>query len=202
MPLLINRQNCLDIYKKSPQSDPERDLFFYPKTFRNYILALHSKSIKGHAKQLGIEVSMLATALPDVDKLFFLGNTATTWRNQDNDYKPVKEALQYLEDQNIEKTFDGAIMVTLTELPLFIKHLFWLTRCNASLPDFHFMDTAQNYLGNICKYGNLHISAMSNVAGKHLIEAIGNSKFVDVTDEKCYNRFGKTSIIAHRQLIV
>jgi hypothetical protein len=201
----IRRQNCLDKYQTFPLRSCDRnddeEKFFYPEVFKTYILTLPSKSFKGHAKALGIEVTKLVKVL-HADSLIFLGDTETPWLHQDNDYKPVKEAQEYLTVNKVSKRFNGALQVDTVELPTFIKHLTWLTRCNASLPYFHFIDEGQTIVGSICRYGNLHFDALSEQADKILNSHVDSSRFEYGDHNSCKNWFGKASAISGRQIIV
>jgi len=201
----IRRQDCLDQYQTFPlrsyDYDKDEEQFFYPKVFKSYILTLASKSFKGHVNSLGIELTRLIRAF-HADTLIFLGDTKTPWLYQSNDYKPVKEAQEYLTAKKIGKRFNGALQVDTVELLMFIKHLAWLTRCNAALPYFHFIDNGQNMIGSICKYGNLHLDTLNEQADKIFKSYIDSSKFDFGDKNSCYNRFGKTSAISGRQTII
>lgn len=201
----VRRQDCLDQYQTFPlrgyDYDKDEDTFFYPKVLKSYILTLASKSFKGHVKVLGIEVTKLAKAL-QADTLIFLGDTEIPWLYQHNDYKPAKEAQEYLTGKKVGKRFNGALQVDTSELPTFIKHLGWLTRCNAALPYFHFIDKGQNIVGSICKYGNLHLDTLNGHADKTFKQSVGSSQFEYGDKNSCYNWFGKTSAISGRQIVV
>ncbi|HMU47856.1 MAG TPA: hypothetical protein PKC72_15905 [Chitinophagaceae bacterium] len=205
MLIKINRQDCLKKYPSFPlrsyNYDKGEEKFYYPKVFKSHILTLFSKSFKGHIGHLGTELLKLMKQL-GYDNLIFLGDIELPWLHQSNDYKPAKEAQQYLVDKKIGKRFDGALQVDKSELASFIKHLSWLTRCNASLPYFHFIDEGQNIIGNICKYGNLHIDTLNEVTDISLSIAITKGDFKFLNGNNCFNQFGKTSVISGRRIIV
>ncbi len=186
---------------RSYNYDKDEEVFLYPKVFKSYILTLTSKSFKGHITQLGIGLLKLTKQLGH-DNLIFLGDTELAWLHQDNDYKPAKEAQQYLVENKIGNRFNGALQVEHSELVTFVKHLSWLTRCNASLPYFHFTDKGQNIIGNICKYGNLHLDTLNETTDKLLRAFVDESKFIYLEGNNCFNQFGKTSAIAGRRIIV
>lgn len=205
MLIKIKRLDCLNQHQVFPlrSYDYEKDEeeFFYPQVFESHILTFSSKTFKGHIKTLGKELTKLTEAFL-ADTLIFLGDTETPWLYQDNDYKPVKEAQQYLIDNKIGKRFNGALQVDATELPTFIKHLAWLIRCNAALPYFHFTDQRQNIVGSICQYGNVHLDTLNERADKTLKSFIDSSKFEYGDTNSCNNWFSRTSAIAGRQTIV
>lgn len=201
----IKRKEALLKYPQFPTRHyddvTDEEIFFYPPSFKNYILTLHSKSFKGHIRSAGIEITKLTKHF-SWETLIFLGDTELGWLHQQNDYKPVEQAQQYFTSHNVGKSFNGALHVDFTELPLFIIHLGWLIRCNASLPYIYFSDIGQNIIGHICKYGNVHISALNKSADKTLKLAIAKTKFEYLKGNNCYNQFGTTSAIAGRSIKV
>jgi hypothetical protein len=205
MLLKIKRKNCLDKYRVFPlrgyDYEKDEEEFFYPEVFRSYILTIPSKSFKGHVKVLGMELTNLAKKL-QVEGLVFLGDTETPWLYQYNDYKPVKAAQEYLTANKVGKQFNGAIQMSIPDLPVFISHLAWLTRCNAALPYFYFIDAGQNILGNICKYGNLHLDTLNEQSDKLVSAFVDKSKFKYGDENSCYNWPGKTSAIRGRRIVV
>jgi len=205
MLIKIDRQEAIDNFPNLPlrnfNSRADEDVFNYPKVFANYVLTLASKSYKGHINLLGREIANLTTKL-EFDKLIFLGDEKTPWLYRDHDFKPAKGGLKYLIDQKIGKRFNGALQVSKTELPTFIKHLSWLVRCNAILPYIHFIDPGQTIIGNICQYGNLHISTMTATGDIKFNEVISKSKFSFLTDGNCYNKFSKGGAIKGRVITV
>ena len=179
----------------------KKEEYHYPKIFKTYILTIPSKTFKGHSKLMGKNLQSLVEKLK-FDSLIFSGDTDFPWLGQTNDYKPVKDAIDFLVKNKIGKKFNGAIQVPLNELPEFISHLSWLTRCNASLPMIYFTDKDQTLLGSICKYGNLHIDTIDKVADGKIKEIIKEGLFIDMTGKNCTNRFGKSSAMRGRVLIV
>lgn len=111
-------------------------------------------------KLLGLKLVKLGEDL-DFKSLIFLGDTKTAWLYQENNYKPVEEAQQFLKDQKVGKKFNGGLQIKTASLPVFIKHIGWLTRCNAALPYFHFVDERQNIVGYIHYSGDLRIDTLN-----------------------------------------
>jgi hypothetical protein len=203
MLIKIKRQHCLDKYPKFPirwYDDIKEDLdYSYPKVHHSYILTLSSKTFKGYTKLLGNELTKLANGL-GFETLIFLGDTNTAWLSQDNDFKPVKEALQFLIDNKLGKRFNGALQVDKSGLAIFIKHLCWLSRCNAALPYFYFTDTGQNVVGTICQYGNLHIDTVNKETDMVFKDIVAKSQFELLTDKMCHEQFSKTGAIKGREI--
>lgn len=201
----INRQACIIKYPQFPQraydAKTDEENYFYPKVYKSYVLALDSKSLNDHIQLLGTELARLMKNLDAVD-LLFLGETKTPWLFQDNDYKPVKEALQFLTENKVGKKFNGALHIDNDLLPEFIKHLFWLSRCNAALPVFNFTDKDQNFIGNICAYGNLHLGIRNKEMDTRFKAQIKQSRFTIIKSGICSPYFTKNSVVKGRRLIV
>ncbi|MEO6149559.1 MAG: hypothetical protein ABIP28_05335 [Mucilaginibacter sp.] len=197
----ISRKQFLSDFPEFPQTNYWGDELTHPEVYDNYIITLQSKSAKGHAKLLGIELTKLITSFK-TEALLFLGETKTPWLYQSNDYKPVKESLEYLSANKVSKSFNGALKVDLNDLPEFMKHFFWLVRCNASLPYFNFSDVGFNIVGSICQYGNLHLSILNEETDKVFENAILHTKFEMLDGNNCYEPFSKSGAISNRQIVV
>ena len=117
--------------------------------------------------------------------LIVMGDWITPWLYQDNDYKPVKEVLDWLKKQ-IDSDFNGGFLLRGIELIQFIPKLFWLIRCNASLPEF--MMTFENCktIFSICKYGVLHIESYDQDELNYIFEFFSGRRFRQV-DDCCNN---------------
>ena len=197
----IKRQDCFDKFPKFPRSNYYREEFFFPRCYKGYTLTLTALSLKGHIKLLSEELTNLIGLL-GYDNLIFLGDTTNPWLWQENDYKPVKEALNYLKINKISRTFNGGLKVSRTELPTFLKHLAWLIRCNAALPDFYFMDEGQNIVGNICKYANIHLFTVNESTDKAFTEYIKSTRLESTDPDNCCNKYCKSSAIIGRRTVV
>ena len=198
----LNRQIALNNYPIFPTRNydaiNDEEIFFYPKVQSNIILTSNSKSFKGHINALATEICNLITHL-DSEYLIFLGDTKTAWLYQKNDYKPVAEAQKFFSDNKIGQKFNGALRVGKDSLITFLRHLSWMTRCNAALPYIYFTDKGQNIICTICQYGNLHLSFLNDKTESIIKEIRSASKLRLLTETTCFNRFGKTSRINGRQ---
>lgn len=110
----------------------------------------------------------------DFGQLIILGDWSTPWLNQQNDYPPVSRALKFL-GQKIDDEFNGGFVLSENEILEFIPHLFWLTRCNASLPEFMMTFENAKTVIEICKYGVLHL-AFYNIEEREQILKIYRTK--------------------------
>lgn len=180
----INKFPTLPLRHYNPKED--EDFFNYPKAYANHVLTLPSKSFKGHIKLLGRELVSLANIL-GFDNFIFLGDTDIAWLRRLNTDATCHEALQYLVDHKVGKRFNGALQVDKKEIPTFIKNLAWLVRTNGILPYVHFIDPEQNFVANICQYGNLHISTKNKAVDKSFKNAIAKCSFSYLADTRCYN---------------
>jgi hypothetical protein len=200
----LSRKNCLSKYKSFPlrsyDEDQDEETYFFPEVFKSYVLTLPSKSFKVHITALGVELANLSSAI-EAESLLFLGDTETPWLYQNSDYKPVKQAQEYLADKKVGRHFNGALEADTIELPIFIRHVSWLIRCNAALPYIHFINKSEDFIASICQYGNLHLSTLNSEADNILNDFIDNSIFEYGDTNSCRNSFGKTDAIAGRKNI-
>jgi hypothetical protein len=199
----IPRQEAIAKFQNFPlrHYDYEEDdyIFNYPKVYASIILTLNSKSYKGHIKLLSTEIISLAKNL-GFDNFTFLGDEDIPWLKRLKTYENFQESLQYFVDNKVKKRFNGALQVGITEIPIFIKHLAWLVRTNGIMPYVFFIDPGQTIIGDICQYGNLHISALNRTAHRNLKNAIAKTQFVYLPDEHCYNKFSKSGAIKSRTI--
>lgn len=201
MLLKIKRQDCLNAFDKFPQCDEEKDIFIYPKVFKNYVLTLSSKTLISHGKNLGKEIIDF-TKYFEFEKLIFLGDTNQYWLKQYNPYSQVKESYNYLLKNKINLRFNGGIEAKISDLNLFINRLFWLIRCNAAFPNVYFMDEKQTFLLHICKYGNVHLDVLDKKMYKQFESFLICSNFHVLDDSVCTESFSKYGSISGRKIIL
>ena len=124
------------------------------------ILVPNNNDFENYFKEIGLALDAL-TSLFKTEKLFILGNLNTPWLFQENEYPPVKKASDYLKSKvNIE--FNGGFELSENELIDFIPHLFWLIRCNMSLPEFMMSFENSKTIFSIYKHGNLNLEFYDN----------------------------------------
>lgn len=195
----LKRQHCIDQFPALPHYVGEE--LIYQKEAGSYVCTLEAASIRSHIKTIIKEFLLLKKRM-NLSSLIFLGETATPWLLQPNDYKPVKAALDYLQEAGVGKIFDGGLLPVDDELPDFLLHFFWLRRCNVELPILNFTDSDQQIRATICKQGNLHIDAMNKIGKKELEKCISNSAFRLIEWHQCYNQYYKTSAIPGRRIMM
>ena len=197
----ITRKDCLKKFPAIPHTSLNRNKVYYPQTVKSYTLTVDAKSIRGYVNNFSKESVSLFQIL-GFGSLIFLGDNGLPWLNQDHEYPPVKNALTYLQQNKVTKNFNGSLLVNRADLPEFIKQIFWLIRCCAALPYFHFTDENQNIVGNICQYGNLHFDTLNKPIDKRFNTAIRSVAFIQIPAMSCTNKFGNTGAIRLRRTIV
>jgi hypothetical protein len=178
------------------QDSPYRNKYVSPETFDDYILFVEARSTVGLCNNVSKELTKLLKILK-YENVAFLGDTTIPWLARDHDYKPVKRGLDYLKDNKISKSFNGAIQVDLKDLPEFMKHLFWLVRCNGIIIYTHLSDSGFNIMASICQYGNIHFSTLNEETDIVFNKALGKTGLHILSDNKCggeriYKRYATT----------
>jgi hypothetical protein len=156
----IGRKIFLEKYPNITHGNAYRDKFVVPEVYDSYILYANSGSTTGLCSGVSTGLTKLMQLLC-YDRVYFLGDTTTPWLFRDHDYTPVNRGLTYLANNKISKSFNGAIEVDIQSLTQFMKHLFWLVRCNGIVTYVQFIDPGFNIMGSICQYGNIHFSTVN-----------------------------------------
>jgi len=180
----VGRKAFLEKYPTYVHSKRNGDDYVSPEIFSSYILYLEAGSTQGKCNKLSRELAKLLTLL-NYTEINFLGESSIPWLYREHDYRPVKQALTYLADNNINKSFNGAIKVSLENLPEFTKSLFWLVRCNGIVMYVNFSDNGFNFTASICQCGNLHISTLHENLDAAFRNAVNRTAFKFLEDEKC-----------------
>ena len=199
----ISRKKAIELYPMLPQRhwnkiNDDYDWQF-PATHAMYTLSLSSRSFRGHIRHMGAQLAKLVRAM-DTDKLIFLGDTVTPWLQKPHPFKWAQAAQEYLRATGIGKSFNGAILAGLDELPELVFQLGWLVRTNA-VPDIYLTDPAQQITASFCQHGNLHCYTLSKPADDLFNRALLQSKFV-LLHENCSDNFSYSGAINGRQIMI
>jgi hypothetical protein len=153
--------------------------------------------IYDYAESLSVAMVTLAEK-SEWKSVIFLMVYPTPWLEQENDYKPVKKALDYLKSIGVTDDFAGRFKANGADLEELMKHLFWIFRCNASLPYCFFSGIDKDFVGSICKYGNIHFHFYSDA---EMIETKNKALGLGMIEiEQCFENFSETSTIKGRRL--
>ena len=159
---------------------------------------LNYKDIFIYSIELGKILEKLANELDS--QIIFILDYNVPWLSQENDYEPVKKALNYLRSIGTTIEFSGAYKLAGEELAEFVKNLFWIVRCNASLPYCWFSIEDHKFVGDICKHGNLHFHTYSNEIKKYLKTFAARNNLIKIDD--CTEGFSIDGGIEGRQIIL
>jgi hypothetical protein len=177
MVIKIKREDCLTQYPKFPVSGNGEH--FFPEVFKGYRLTIDGPSESEQVTLLADAITQFIAAL-NIDALIFLGDMTRPWLEGNSDEKPAKAALQYLTDHQTDKEFNGAFEVDLSELPLFLEHLTWLTSTNTLVAYVHFMDREQGLIGTVDYSGNVLLSTLNKSTDDQVADAINKTKLIQV----------------------
>lgn len=195
------RKKCRTLYPALPTGNYRTDKFIFPPVYSMYVLTLPSKSAKGHAKNMGICLQKLLEAM-GTSEMIFMGDNTLPWLYRNSDYTPAKEGVHYLITTGISASFNGGLVVPVAEIRIFIKHLFLLVRTNTILQCVYGVDRGQHLLINVCQYGGVHISLLSEETDRLFNESLPASNFQLREGNTCYSPWAKSSAIPGRTTIV
>lgn len=186
--LLDDSAKSVKLTKEKAEELIQQDKHYYLKnrdhfTSENRPTLLASANLISPKQNPKDYLNDLANALSIVSKeygdLLILGDWNIPWLSQENDYPPVTRALDFLK-QKIDKDFNGGFILRPKEILEFIPHLFWLTRCNGSLPQFMMVFGQSRTVVEICKYGTLHLHFYEKEEQDWLLRFFHEEKFIEV----------------------
>jgi hypothetical protein len=153
--------------------------------------------IENYAENLAKGLVMLAERL-NWESTIFLLVYPTPWFSQENDHEPVKKAFDYLRKIGVTDIFNGGFKANGKGLEELLKHLFWITRCNASLPHCFFSGIKKDLIGSICQYGNIHLHFYS--AAEFAKTKIASVDLGLIEIKRCFENFSENGAIQGRRL--
>lgn len=133
----------------------------------------------------------------DIKTVIIILNSKCDWFQQKNNYKPVKKAMSRLGEIVGRKNYLGAFEVDVDSLKQMFDIVFWLGRCNASLPDIHIISEESKISFMICKYGNIHVEIYSDEMAKKFHKEYLNLgfKIIESEEEFLSNEIGGRKIL-------
>jgi hypothetical protein len=170
------------------------------KNFEYYgelIYNLNCNDIFVYANELGSVMEKLSNSM-GADLIFIL-DYSSPWLSQKNDYEPVAKALNYLSKIGTTETFNGAYKLSGDDLAEFVENLFWIIRCNASLPYCWFSTENHAFVAEICMHGNIHFHTYSQMI-KDEIQVFAKKESLVIIDD-CVEAFSDGGGIRGRQII-
>ena len=164
-----------------------------------HVFTLRPKNIVEYLYKLTSDIEVITNQL-QWDKILFLMDYDTPWLYQENDYPSVKSALNHLKDIGVSPKFNGGFLANGKELVDLFKSIFWIARCNASLPYTYFAGEKSNVIGSICDEGNLHMDFYNQVEMNKFIEVTGKLGWTIVKDGNCNNKFDDYNIFEGQEM--
>lgn len=131
-----------------------------------------------------------------------MGDSTTPWVFRHSDYKPAKEAVDYLIENKLTQTFNGGLLIGNNEMAIFIKHLFWLVRTSIVFAYVYGIDAGQNILVNICQHGIVHFYTLNKKTDGLFNRYLPLSGFQLRQGNNCYSSWQNKPAIKGRSLAV
>ena len=168
------------------------------KPFGELKFNLDYTDINAYSIELGKTLEKLSIEL-NKDLIFIL-DYSVPWLHQENDYEPVVEAVKYLKALGVTEDYVGAFKLKGDELAKFTSNLFWIFRCNASLPYCWFSTDEHPFVGNICHYGNIHLHTYSKEIKETIASFAQSNALIEI--QRCTEAFVDNGAIEGRQIII
>ena len=162
-----------------------------------FSLMLQHNDINSYSKKLSEKLTALLSYLR-VENLILLSHLKIDFfGNLEHDYEKVINAYSLLSGITNSKSFKETIETKVTEIENLVEILFWLERCDGSIPEYIFWaDENERFCFYFCKYGNIHFIDFTN---GNLISEKELSDLGFIVNED-YDQFSENSIIDNRQI--
>jgi hypothetical protein len=203
-PRYVSQEEC-DIWNKerevefNQRKDKIETVSVKDKYINEIVFRFPTNKADEYVDQIGRGLESFTNKL-SWKSIMFLLEYPTLWLDQDNDFAPVKKALDHLRSIGVTKDFAGGFKVSGQELKALTKSLFWIIRYNASLPDCYFSGLDKDFVGNICRYGNAHFYFYSEKLRQEVIEEGERIGAQIISEVGCQDNFEETSKIEGRQI--
>jgi hypothetical protein len=164
------------------------------------VIGLEHSDIKTFTASLTSKLTELFTAI-NASQFFIIAYTKRDFfGNRENKYRPLVKAYKMLEQIVGGNTYKEAFSLDLKSLPEFVEILFWITRCDPSIPEYIYLfDSNEKVKLSLCKYGNIHLTEFGE-------ETLTNEKLTSlgwrIIEGEEYDNFSKNGRIKGRRIKV
>ena len=189
----INKQELDEFFERKDNVTIKKYEYFGELKYN-----LNFKDIFIYSIEIGKKLELLSSELNS--ELVFILDYNVPWLSQESDYEPVVRASNYLREIGTSEEFSGAFKLSGYELAEFASNLFWIIRCNASLPYCWFSTDNHPFVGDICQYGNIHLHTYSNEIKSKLESFAKANSLIEISE--CIEAFSTDGGIDGRQIIV
>ena len=125
----------------------------------NIIFGLEHSEINTFTNKLTEKLKELFQIINATDFIIISHLKRNFFGNRDNKFKPLKVAYKKLEKIVGNNIYKEAFEIDTNSLSEFIEILFWITRCDLSVPEYIYLfDKAEQIQIHLCKYGNIHLT--------------------------------------------
>ena len=129
----------------------------------NFCIRVPNKDLEKHAEKLSKKLRELTKFLKADDLIIISHLKLDYFGNLEHDFPNVINAYKKFEEYFPTKSFKEAIEINQSEIADFVEILFWLERCDPSIPEYVFwFDKNEKFCFYFCKYGNIHIIDLTN----------------------------------------
>ncbi len=163
-------------------------------------ISLNHSEIKTFTAILAAKLLELYNAI-GATEFYVLGHIKMDlFGNRANKFKPLADSYKKLERIVGKKTYDEAFHFDITHLRDFVEILFWLERCDPSVPEFIFLfDRDERTNIYLSKYGNVYLTEFEE---ETLTEERLRSMGWAIVDGEEFDNFSSDGRIGGRQIVL
>jgi len=201
---LIKRNEVLQQYPCMPWIvyDPQRDEeeLHMPEGASHIIVSSPASTYTRSINKICKEITVVFRRLK-LQTFLVMGAQETAWRFRQRRYtdSKVSSTMEFFTQSGIRPRFNGAVLLSLEDFPIWFKHVSYLVRVNALGPEVHFLDITQSLYFSPCKYGNVHLTIVDKLLVKPFQTEINRRELIPISPGDCVSRFNNNNGIPGRQ---
>jgi len=163
--LISNFQNAFFDEEYDSKEDEMFDAVYFETEIEteNFSVRVPNNNLEKHPEKLTEKIKNLLDFL-NVNELIIISHLKLDFfGNLEHDFPKVVNAYKKLSEYLPNKSFKEAIELNKSEIADFVEILFWLERCDPSIPEYVFwFDKKEKFCFYFCKYGNIHFIDLTN----------------------------------------
>ncbi|GMU85122.1 MAG: hypothetical protein AMXMBFR48_03640 [Ignavibacteriales bacterium] len=163
-----------------------------PETFESLILAHNSKSLNHYPSAIARGFSRLMDILGISEYYMIAHLPHQLLAKSKMSYPPLARAYKRLHALSPSDSRQHAFLITNEISDEVIKSLFWIHRCDQSVPEYvFFAPKDDSFVMSLCKYGNIHFEAFTEARANQIRSAHRKAGLITITPPETDRFTGK-----------